>query len=238
MSKKVKKNRGTHDQSNELLENPDAIAKSLGRGEGFLKENAKLVAGIIGALILVIGGILFYQIHKANQNETAQGEMFQAVYYYEQDSLDLALNGDGVNAGFLQIIDEYGGTDAANLSNFYTGSIYISQGDYQKAIDHLKKFSADDYFVQPTAYSLIGDANLELGDLDEAIKYYKRAADYKENKYFTPIYLNKLAIAYEEAGQIPAAIDTYGRIEDEYFESYEFTAARKHKARLEGLASN
>ena len=79
MSKKVKKNRGTHDQSNELLENPDAIANSLGRGEGFLKENAKLVAGIIGALILVIAGILFYQIHKANQNETAQGEMFQAV---------------------------------------------------------------------------------------------------------------------------------------------------------------
>ena len=52
------------------------------------------------------------------------------------------------------------------------------------------------------------------------------------------MYLNKLAIAYEEAGQIDNAIKAYDRIENEYFESYEFTAARKHKARLEGLAAN
>src|SRR5690606_34408100 len=237
MSKKIKKGRGKHDQGHDLLENPEAIAKGLGRGEHFLKENTKLVAGLIAALVLVIAGVLFYQIHKANQNKTAQGEMFQAVYYFEQDSLELALNGDGVNPGFLQIIEEYNGTDASNLSNFYTGSIYLSQGDFQRAIDHLKKFSADDNFVQPTAYSLIGDANMELGNMNDAINYYKRAANYKENKYFTPIYLNKLAIAYEEAGQIQDAIDTYGRIENEYFESYEHTAARKHKCSCEGLAS-
>ena len=42
--------------------------------------------------------------------------MFQAVYYFEADSLDRGLNGDGNNLGFLDIIDEYGITDAANLS--------------------------------------------------------------------------------------------------------------------------
>lgn len=238
MTKKITKGRSPREQANDLLENPDAIATSLGRGESFLKENAKVVGGLIGLAVLVIAGILFFQINKANQNETAQGEMFQAVYFYEQDSVDLALNGDGVNPGFLAIIDEYSGTDAANLSNFYAGSIYLSQGEFQKAVDHLKNFSSDDYFVQAKAYSLIGDAYMELGNHSEAINFYNKAVNYKANKYFTPMYLNKLAIAYEEAGQLDNAIKAYDRIETEYAESYEFTAARKHKARLEGLAAN
>lgn len=238
MTKKITKGRSPREQANDLLENPDAIATSLGRGESFLKENAKVVGGLIGLAVLVIAGILFFQINKANQNETAQGEMFQAVYFYEQDSVDLALNGDGVNPGFLAIIDEYSGTDAANLSNFYAGSIYLSQGEFQKAVDHLKNFSSNDYFVQAKAYSLIGDAYMELGNHSEAINFYNKAVNYKANKYFTPMYLNKLAIAYEEAGQLDNAIKAYDRIETEYAESYEFTAARKHKARLEGLAAN
>jgi len=238
MTKKIKTGRGNQDHANDLLENPEAIATSLSRGESFLKENTKIVAGLIGLMVLIIAGVLFFQIHKANQNETAQSEMFQAVYYFEQDSVEMALNGDGVNPGFLSIIEDYSGTDASNLSHFYTGSIYLSQGEYQKAVDHLKKFSSDDYFVQSKAYALLGDAYMDLGNYDEAIKSYSKAADHKENKFFTPMYLNKLAIAYEEAGQLDKAIDTYARIENEYFESYEFTAARKHKARLEGLAAN
>lgn len=238
MSKKMNKGRAQQGHGNELLENPDAIATSLGRGETFLKKNAKVVAGIIGLVILIIAGILFYQINKANQNETAQSEMFQAVYYFEQDSVNLALNGDGVNPGFLSIIEDYSGTDASNLAHFYTGSIFLSQSEFQKAIDHLKAFSSDDYFVQAKGYALTGDAYMELDNYKEAINFYKKATNYRENKYFTPTYLNKLAIAYEEAGQIDEAIAAYDRIEREYFESYEFTAARKHKARLEGLAAN
>lgn len=237
MSKKLKKGRAQKEQGNTLLENPDAIATSLGRGESFLKENAKVVAGIIGLFILVVAGTMVFQFNKANKNETAQGEMYQAVYFFEQDSVELALNGDGVNPGFLSIIDDYGGTEASNLSHFYAGSIYLSQKDFQKAIDHLKKFSSDDYLVQPKAFSLIGDAYMEEGNFKEAISFYKKAANYKENEYFTPMYLNKLAIAYEEAGQIDDAIKSYDRIENDYFESYEYTAARKHKARLEGLAA-
>ncbi len=238
MSKKIKKGRIQQDHANDLLENPEAIASTLGRGEAFLKKNTRIIAGILGLALLVIAGILFYQINKANQNETAQSEMFQAVYYFEQDSVDLALNGDGVNPGFLSIIEDYSGTAASNLANFYVGSIYLSQGEFQNAIDHLEEFSADDYFVQAKAYSLIGDANVELDNFDQAIRAYSKAVNHKENKFFTPVYLNKLAIAYEEAGQIEKAIETYDRIETEYFDSYEYTAARKHKARLEGLAAN
>ncbi|EKB50244.1 Cytochrome c biogenesis factor [Cecembia lonarensis LW9] len=221
----------------ELLEKPEEIASRLERGEAFVKKNAKVFGGVLIAGILLMAGVLYFQIDKQNKNKKGQAEMFQAVYYFEQDSIDFALNGDGSNPGFLKIIDQYKGTEAANLSHFYLGSIYLSEGQFQKAVDHLKKFSANDYFVQARAFALLGDAYLELGNTKDAIAAYKKAVDHKENKHFAPRYLNKLAIAYEEAGDIANAIKTYQIIEDKYFESFEFTNARKHRARLEGLAS-
>lgn len=222
---------------NELLENPEVIAERIGRGEAFLKKNSKVFGGVLIVALLLIGGILFFQINSQNQNEKAQAEMFQAVYFFEQDSIEFALNGDGINKGFLSIVEDYPRTDAANLANFYIGSIYLSEKKFKEALDYLEDFSANDYLVQPKAYSLMGDANLELGNTDAAISNYTKAARTNENKFMTPKYLAKLAVAQEEAGKIAEAIATYTEIEEKYFESYEYTAARKHKARLEGLAA-
>ena len=222
---------------NELLENPEVIAEKLVPGEDFLKSNSKIIAGILVVAVALIGGVLFFQYNTQQQNEKAQAEMFQAVYFFEQDSVDFALNGDGINKGFLTIIENYPRTDAANLSHFYTGSIYLSQKKFEDALTHLEEFSTDDYLVQAKAYSLIGDANLELGKTDEAITQYIKAARTNENKFMSPKYLAKLAVAQEEAGKLEEAILTYTEIEEKYYESFEFAAARKHKARLEGLAT-
>jgi predicted negative regulator of RcsB-dependent stress response len=232
----TKQSKKTQDQS-DLLENPEVIASRLEKGEVFLKQNSKILAGVLIAAVILIGGILYFQINNQNQNVDAQKEMFQAVYFFEQDSIQLALDGDGINPGFLSIIEDYPRTDAANLANFYVGSIYLSERKYEEALTHLEQFSADDYLVQAKAYALIGDANMELGKVDQAITNYKKAADTNENKYFTPKYLNKLAVAYEESGKIQDAIATYNTIEEDYYESFEFAGARKHKARLEGLAA-
>jgi len=222
---------------NELIENPEALAEKIVPGEDFLKSNSKILAGVLAVAIVLIGGILFFQYNTQQQNEKAQAEMFQAVYFFEQDSVDFALNGDGINKGFLNIIESYPRTDAANLAHFYTGSIYLSQKKFEDALTHLQEFSSDDYLVQAKAYSLVGDANLELGKTEEAIAQYTKAARTNENKFMSPKYLAKLAVAQEEAGKIEDAIKTYTEIEEKYYESFEFAAARKHKARLEGLAA-
>jgi TolA-binding protein len=224
-------------EQNELIENPEVIAEKLVPGEDFLKSNSKILAGILAVAVVLIGGVLFFQYNTQQQNEKAQAEMFQAVYFFEQDSVDFALNGDGINKGFLTIIEDYPRTDAANLSHFYTGSIYLSQKKFEDALTHLEEFSSDDYLVQAKAYSLVGDANLELGKNEEAIAQYTKAARTNENKFMSPKYLAKLAVAQEEAGKVEDAIKTYTEIEEKYYESFEFAAARKHKARLEGLAA-
>jgi TolA-binding protein len=222
---------------NELIENPEVIAEKIVPGEDFLKNNSKVLAGILAVAVVLIGGILFFQINTENQNEKAQAEMFQAVYFFEQDSVDYALNGDGINKGFLAIVENYPRTDAANMANLYIGSIYLSQKNFKDALTHLENFSSDDFLVQAKAYSLVGDANLELGNTDTAIAQYTKAARTNENKFMSPKYLAKLAVAQEEAGKVEDAIKTYTEIEEKYYESFEYAAARKHKARLEGLAA-
>ena len=159
--------------------------------------------------------------------------MFQAVYYFEADSLDKALNGDGNNLGFLEIIDEYGITDAANLANYYAGVSYLKQGKFELARLYLADFSANDLLIQARAYSLVGDSYMEEQKYDDAAKYYSKAANYKPNKYFSPGYLMKEALAYEKLNQPEKAREAYDKIINEYWESSEYQNARKFKARLE-----
>ena len=159
--------------------------------------------------------------------------MFQAVYYFEADSLDKALNGDGNNLGFLEIIDEYGVTDAANLANFYAGVSYLKQGKFELARLYLEDFNASDLLIQARAYGLVGDSYMEEKKYDDAAKYYNKAANYKPNKYFSPSYLMKEALAYEKLNQNDKARETYDKIINLYWESSEYQNARKFKARLE-----
>lgn len=233
----VKNKKSTEQHNSDLLENPEALAGQISKTEEFISNNKGMVFGVAAVLALLVAGFFGFQYYKNTQNEKAQNEMFQAVHYFESDSLDLALNGDGNNLGFLDIIDEYGISDAANLANFYAGASYLKQGNYESAISYLKEFSSDDLLVQPRAYSLIGDAYMEKGEYETAASFYQKAADYKPNKYFTPRYLLKAALAYEKVNNTDAAIGAYDKIINKYWDSNEFQNAKKYKAKLTGSAS-
>ncbi len=224
-------------KSGDLLENPEALAEKLSSTEAFIEENPKLIIGIAGALALVIAGYFGFQYYIDNQNNLAQSEMFQAIYYFESDSIDFALNGDGNNLGFLAIMEDYPRTEASNLANYYAGVSYMKKGNYSLAILYLEDFSTKDLLVQARAYSLIGDAYMEQQDYTNAVKFYNRAANYKPNKFFSPVYLMKAALAYEKLEDKAKAIAAYQKIIEEYWDSSEVQNAKKYKARLEDLAS-
>lgn len=236
MAVKQKKTKGA--QGNELLESPEALAERLSRSEEFLEKNKKLVFGIGGVLVLLIAGFFGYRAYMEGQNEQAHNDMFQAVYYFEDGQYDQALEGDGNYPGFLEIIDDYGSTDAGNLAHYYAGAIFLQQGDYAQAIEHLEEFSSDDLLVQSRAYALTGDAYMEQGQFSKAGELYTEAANHKENQFFTPFYLSKAALAFELSGDTNKALERYTQITDNYPAANEFENARKQKARLEALASN
>jgi len=221
------------EHKHELLENPEALKEKLETAENWLEQNPKIVVGIAAAILIIVGGYFAFNYYKNNQNVIAQNEMFQAVYYFEADSLEKGLNGDGNNLGFLQIIDEFGITDAANLANYYAGVSYLKKGNFEAARLHLEDFDAGDLLIQARAYSLIGDSYMEQENYSEAAKYYKKAANYKPNKQFSPSYLMKEALAYEKLNQNDKARETYEKIITQFWDTEEYQNARKFKARLE-----
>jgi TolA-binding protein len=221
------------EHKHELLENPDALKERLEGAENWLERNPKPVIGVALAILLIVGGYFGFQYYKDAQNAKAQKEMYQAVFYFESDSLNLALNGDGNNLGFLDIVKEYGITDAGKLANYYAGASYLKQGKYELARLYLEDFSSNDLLVQARAYSLIGDTYMEQQKFEDAAKYYSKAANYKPNKHFSPIYLMKEALAYEKLNQNDKAKEAYEKVITDYWESPEYQNARKFKARLE-----
>jgi tetratricopeptide (TPR) repeat protein len=219
---------------NEILENPEALAERLQGAETWLERHPKTVVGVALVIALIVGGFFGFRYYIDNQNKEAQQEMFQAVYWFEADSLNLSLNGDGNNLGFKEIISEYKFTDAANLANFYAGVANLKLGKFEVARLYLEDFNSNDLLVQARAYSLIGDTYMEEKNYEQAAKFYQKAADYKPNKYFSPSYLMKAALAYEKANQIDKAKEAYNKVVNEYWDSTEFENARKEIARLEG----
>lgn len=227
MAKKGKK----HEDG--VLESAEVLAEQLTKSEQFLEDNKIAVFSFAGLIAIVLASYFGYSYYMDNQNSLAQDEMFQAVYYFEQDSLDLALNGDGNYYGFLDIIENYGSTTAGNLANFYVGSIYMKKASYESAVPFLSDFSSNDFVIQARAYSLLGDSYMQQSNYSEAANYYSKAAAFKPNEYFTPVYLLKAGLAYEKLEDFSSASQQYEIIVTEYAKSNEVDKAKKYKARLQ-----
>ncbi len=208
--------------SSETEEKPLDIAETFSKTEVFIEKNKKTLSIVAGALVVLVGGYFGYKKFILEpQEKEAQSQMFVAERYFEMDSLKLAATGDGNYLGFEEIIKQYGITKAANLAHYYLGICYLKTGAFEKAIETLKAYSGEDEITAPLATGAIGDACMELNRTDEAISYYLKAANQRDNEFTTPVFLMKAGLACEGAGKYKDAISAYERIHAAYAASAE-----------------
>jgi tetratricopeptide (TPR) repeat protein len=197
--------------------------------EWFIKNQNYIVGFIAVAAVLVLGYLGYNKYVAEPQEKEAMNEMYTAKKYFEDaangissDSLySMALNGGEGKYGMLDIVNEYGGTPAANLANYYAGMAYLNLKDYQNAIEHLSDFSSDDKMLGPIAKGGIGDAFVQLEQLPEALEYYEKAFKANINDYTTPMYLLKAARVAIDLDQNQKALDYLNRIKTEFDSSTE-----------------
>ena len=223
----AKKNNKTEDQFQQVEE-------ALTRTEQFIEDNHKLLIRLVGGVVLIIALILgFKQFYLEPMEENAQADMFMAELYFQKDSFNLALNGDGQYYGFLDIISDYSLSKTGKLANYYAGLSYLHLGEYENAIDYLKDFSSNDIILSSLALGCIGDAYMELGDSDKALNYYEDAADNSDNELTHPMFLFKQAMIHEIDENYSDALQLYNTIKNEYKSSREANGIEKYISRIE-----
>jgi len=196
------------------------IEETLTKTEQYIEDNQKSLTVIVGAIVAIVAIYLgFTNFYLEPLEQEAHADMYMAEIYFEKDSFNLALNGDGQYLGFLDIADEYGLTNAGNLANYYAGLCYLHTAQFEDAIEYLSDFSSDDIILSTLALGCIGDAYLELEDNSSALKYYEKAADNTSNDFTTPRYLMKQAIVLEMDEEYEDALEMYNQIKEDYSKS-------------------
>jgi tetratricopeptide (TPR) repeat protein len=207
----------------------------IAKAKDFWERYSRPVTIICTLIIVLAGGWFIYKSFFKNPKEQkATDAMFRAEEYYRMDSVNLALNGDAQNMGFLRVINRYSGTDAANLASYYAGSCYLKLGDNDKAVKYLKKFSTSSKLVQARAYKLLADAYADLGKNSDAFDYYKKAAHhFEKDETNSPEYLFMAAyFADRVMKNSKEAIDLYKELKEKYPNSQQGLQAENFLAQL------
>ena len=232
-------------QGDERLEN---VEEALSKTELWIENNQKTLWIILIAVLLI--GLAIWGLNARNQkrNQAAMNQSYtqeiafeeqatQAIdfasYYMQNENYATALNGDETHPGFIDIVSDYGSTKAGKLAAYYAGLCYMKQGDYNNAIEYLKKYTNDDKVLAPLSLGLIGDCYLELGQQQDAVAYYEKAAKKNPNDFTTPMFLSKLGMTYEIMGNNAKALETYRTLKQDYPLSNEAFEISKNIANLE-----
>jgi tetratricopeptide (TPR) repeat protein len=201
------------------------LDETASRTEDWVARNQKIIIGLVaGVAIFTVGYLAYQKFIAAPQQEEAANEMFVAQQNFEKatngvasDSLyKLSLNGSEGKFGFVKIADEYSGTDAGNLANYYAGMAYLNTGKYDEAIEYLGNFKSDDIVLSALAKGAIGDAYSQKNQPKEALENYLKAVEANKNDFTTPRFLLKAGKTALALGNKEEALKYFTDIKENY----------------------
>lgn len=207
------------------------IEQTVSATEQFYNENKKAIWCTV-AVVLVIGlGILAYNkfIYQPKCVEAMQ-QAYPAEMSFQAGEYELALNGDGNNLGFADIIADYG-SKAGKAVYLYAGICELQLGNNEEALSYLKKYNGKEPILAARAKACEGDAYVALGDYEAAVRSYKAAVNAADN-VFAAGYLLKEGSALEALDRKADALACYKAIEDKYPQSLEAYDIAKYIARV------
>ncbi|MCR5547935.1 MAG: tetratricopeptide repeat protein [Bacteroidales bacterium] len=207
------------------------IEQTVSKTNQFFTENKKLLITLTAVVaVLVLAALAYNKFVYQPKCEEAMAEAVAAENNFAAGNYDLALNGDGNVLGFTQIIEDYG-TKSGKDVYLYAGLCALQLGQYEDAIDYLKKYKGKDDILTPRAVACTGDAYVGLEDYEAALKCYNSAASMKDN-VFAAAYLVKAGMVYEKLGDKAAALECYKKVEDKYPQSIEAYDIQKYITRV------
>jgi len=204
--------------------------------EVFFEKNKKaIIYGVGGLAVLVLGYFAATRLYFEPRELEASENMWKAEEYFRMDSTDKAMYGDNVYMGFEEIADKYSGTKSAKRAHYHMGVILRKSGDFEGAMSHFDEASSlNDETIGTFAIGGCGDMAVELGNFEDALSYFLKAAKNSDNAFNRPYFLLKSATVEMELGKTDAARKHFKEITEDFPESNEFRTAEKLLASLGG----
>ncbi|AUC84494.1 hypothetical protein CW731_03910 [Polaribacter sp. ALD11] len=204
----------------------NTLDETASRSEKWIEKNSKpLFYALVGVVVIFLA-YLGYTKYISEPNEIeASNELAFPRKYYDQAStagsgidslLTLGLEGADGKYGFLDIADSFSGTNAGNLANYYAGVSYLEMKQYDKAIEYLEKFNSDDEMLGPVTLGAVGDAFADINQPEDALDYYVKAANKKQNDFTTPLFLYKAGMTAMELKKFDKAESLFTKIKENY----------------------
>lgn len=196
----------------------DLLVTYYARFIGYLRLNTKVSISLGVAFVLLIGLIIGYFFYQQSQETKAQTLIADAQTYFRQDEYQKALTGDeqALTVGFVQIINKYSGTKAANLAHYYAAVCEYNLHHPQKALNYLNDFEPPEGILGVGPISFKGVILRDLKQYDQAAGQFIKAANWDKNESTTPYNLIEAANTYIQAKENSKALEAIQQVLNNY----------------------
>ncbi|MDZ7694079.1 MAG: tetratricopeptide repeat protein [Balneolaceae bacterium] len=207
----------------------DPFVDSMEKVQVFYEEYKNSVIGGAIALLLIIGGGIGYYYYSQSQERQAQQLMGQAETVFLQGNYQNALKGsdEDFTVGFEQIINNYGGTDAANLARYYAAVCEYNLGNTEAALQYMNEYEVPEGILGVSTLSFKGVLHTELGQHEQAAQTYAQASEWDVNDSTTPYNQLEAANAYHDAGNTAQAREYASNVVNDYPNSPQVPEAKR-----------
>lgn len=211
----------------------DTVTTAYVRTMTFAEEHrSKLIAAAVAVVVLILA-LVGYMYWRSVQNGKAEEALGAILPVYEEGQYEQALDGTADAPGLLEIVDEYGSTEAGNLARFYTATALFELGRVDEAGRHFAAFDGGNDILGASALAGEAAAAELAGDHARAARLYERAASAYPSPATAPDFLMAAGRNHEAAGNVNAARQAYERIARDYEETQQATLVPALVARLE-----
>ena len=229
-SNKIRKSRVSNENSStkKVFETLDTSAS---KSELFISSYQNYLVYGVTALVVIFALYFSYDKFVVQPKiDESNVEIFTAQKYFDlalnstnnKDSLyNLSLKGADGKFGFLDIIENYSGTPASNISYYSSGMAYYHLKKYDLAIQYLGKFSSKDDVLNSLSLATIGDSFIQLNQFEDALNYYQKALKSTSNSFTSPIILLKAGDVSLKIGNNKKALSFFNKIKTDFPKSAE-----------------
>ena len=197
------------------------IDETIKASTSFIEKHLKTIVATIGGVLAIIIICLVVNQNYIQPNKIeAADNIAVAQQHFQQGMYEQALNGDGTNLGFLQIIEQYGSTPSGNIARLYAGLCYANTDRAEEAVKYLEDYDqCDDMMVSNAAIAALGNVYAQLGQNEKAADTLLKAAKRASSTTLSPLFYLQAGQLYESLGNKAEALECYETIKNEYPQS-------------------